>query len=430
MMSVDRVRPEMGLLEEPIVPTRFPETAAKKNPATAMTPAARIAGREGPGEHFVDEDHHDEHRHEAAEDELDVEVLFETGRDLGLAGGLLDVAHGPLDPGGEVLPHLVERVAGADEHAADGDGPDDELPDVGDHVRPGNRGHVRAGTVEPLDELGAEEVHEQGREEPPGEDAAGEVERREARADDVADAQVGGVDAGAGDGHGPADVELRRRGIGAEAHEARAHLPDLQDELLAGCEELDNAEGVKEGSEAHGLEEVLGARAPLLAGLVDLGRGPGFGEGEVGVGDHDPAEERDEQDAEKAADEHQERRFDVGVERVEVRPGADHYEGRDGEDGPGRHGFADRAHGPGDVFLEYGALHQAEHGHSDDRGGVGRRDGHAGPEAEVGVRRPEDDGHDDAEDDRAEGEFPHLGLLGDVGLMAHRALLPGGFSRR
>ncbi len=44
MMRVDRVRPEMGLLEDPIVPTRFPETAAKKKPATAITPAARIAG--------------------------------------------------------------------------------------------------------------------------------------------------------------------------------------------------------------------------------------------------------------------------------------------------------------------------------------------------------------------------------------------------
>ncbi len=33
MISVDKVRPEIGLLEEPIWPTRFPETAAKKNPA-------------------------------------------------------------------------------------------------------------------------------------------------------------------------------------------------------------------------------------------------------------------------------------------------------------------------------------------------------------------------------------------------------------
>ncbi len=324
---------------------------------------------------------------------------------------------------------LIERVAGADEHAADGDRPDDELPDVGDHIRPGDRGHVRARPIEPFDELRTEEVHEQGREEPPGEDAAGEVERRQSRADDVADAEVGGVDAGAGDGHGAADVELRGGRIGPNADEARAHRPDLQDELLAGREELDDAEGVEQGPETHGLEEELGARAALLAGLVDLGRRDGLGEGEVGVGDHDPAEERDEEDAEQAADEHQEGRFDVGVDRVEIRPGADDQKGRDGEDGPGGDGLADRAHGPGDVLLEDGALHQAEDGHADDRGRVGGRDGHAGPQAEIGVRRSEDDGHEDAEDERPQGELPHLGLFGDVGLMAHRALLAGGFIR-
>ena len=59
MMRVERVRPEMGLLDEPIVPTRFPETAAKKNPATAMTTAAMRAERRA-GEDLVDEDHEDE----------------------------------------------------------------------------------------------------------------------------------------------------------------------------------------------------------------------------------------------------------------------------------------------------------------------------------------------------------------------------------
>ena len=43
MMRVERVRPEMGLFDEPIVPTRLPETAAKKKPAMAMTTAARMA---------------------------------------------------------------------------------------------------------------------------------------------------------------------------------------------------------------------------------------------------------------------------------------------------------------------------------------------------------------------------------------------------
>jgi hypothetical protein len=38
--SVERVRPETGLFDEPINPTRFPETAAKKNPSTIITSAA------------------------------------------------------------------------------------------------------------------------------------------------------------------------------------------------------------------------------------------------------------------------------------------------------------------------------------------------------------------------------------------------------
>ena len=156
---------------------------------------------------------------------------------------------------------------------------------------------------------------------------------------------------------------------------------------------------------------------------MDLGRGDRFGEDEVGVGDHDPAQEGDEQDAQKAADEHQGRRLDVGVEGVELRPGAGDDEGRDGEDGPGGDRFADRADGPGDVLLEDRALHEPQDGHADDGRRIGGGDRHAGPEAEVGVGRAEDDGQDEADEDGPEGEFPHVGFFGDVGLMAQGALL-------
>ena len=40
MISVDSVSPEMGLLDDPIMPTRFPDTVAKKNPTISMTTAA------------------------------------------------------------------------------------------------------------------------------------------------------------------------------------------------------------------------------------------------------------------------------------------------------------------------------------------------------------------------------------------------------
>src|SRR5438105_6428949 len=41
--SVHKVKPETGLFDDPIMPTRFPDTAAKKNPRTTMTAAATIA---------------------------------------------------------------------------------------------------------------------------------------------------------------------------------------------------------------------------------------------------------------------------------------------------------------------------------------------------------------------------------------------------
>ena len=43
MSKVESVRPEMGLFEEPIKPTRLPETAAKKKPVMAITMAATMA---------------------------------------------------------------------------------------------------------------------------------------------------------------------------------------------------------------------------------------------------------------------------------------------------------------------------------------------------------------------------------------------------
>ena len=39
-MMVESVSPEIGLLDDPIMPTRFPETVAKKNPTITITTAA------------------------------------------------------------------------------------------------------------------------------------------------------------------------------------------------------------------------------------------------------------------------------------------------------------------------------------------------------------------------------------------------------
>ena len=383
--------------------------------------------RPAAGEDLVDEDHQHEGRREARQDDLDVEVLFEAGGDLGLPGGLLDIAHRSLDAGGQVLSHPEKSVPGPDEHPADGDRADDEFPDVGDHVGPVDVGHGHARPVEPLDELRAEEIHQQGGEETPGQDTAREVESGQAGPDDVADPDVGRIDARTRNGDGASRAERGGFFFGAQAHEAGPDLAHPDDEVLAGGEELDNAQDVEEGPEPHGLEEELGALAAFLPGLVDLGRGHRFREDEVGVGDHDPAEEGHEEDPQQAADEHQGRGLDVGLDGVELQPGPGDEEGRDGEDGPGGHRLPDGADGPGDVLFQDGPPHDPENGHADDGRRVGGGDGHAGPQAEVGVGRPEDDGQHEPDEQRPEGEFPQVRLLGDVRLMAHRTLLAGDF---
>ena len=39
-MIVESVSPEIGLFDEPITPTRYPDTVAKKNPTISITAAA------------------------------------------------------------------------------------------------------------------------------------------------------------------------------------------------------------------------------------------------------------------------------------------------------------------------------------------------------------------------------------------------------
>src|ERR1700677_1142276 len=48
MINVESVRPEMGLFDEPITPTRLPETVAKKNPTINITIAATMPANTRP----------------------------------------------------------------------------------------------------------------------------------------------------------------------------------------------------------------------------------------------------------------------------------------------------------------------------------------------------------------------------------------------
>ncbi len=157
----------------------------------------------------------------------------------------------------------------------------------------------------------------------------------------------------------------------------------------------------------------MAAPESLLAGLVDLARRGRFRERKFRVLDHHTTQQRDEEDAQKTADDHQGARFGPCHGRGKVAPTACHDERGKREHGPGGDRLADRAHGSGDVLLEDGTLEQTQHGHPNDGCRIGGGNRHAGPEPEIRVRRSKDHGHDQAENDGTEGHFPQVRLLGD-----------------
>ena len=83
-ISVESVNPEMGLFEEPIIPTRLPETAAKKKPSTSMTTAATIPPGERAREVEIEHDHADQRDGQSAEHELGAQIEVQAAGGLGL----------------------------------------------------------------------------------------------------------------------------------------------------------------------------------------------------------------------------------------------------------------------------------------------------------------------------------------------------------
>ena len=351
-----------------------------------------------------DEEGHQGREAQAEHDVGEGQVLVDAVHHLLTGSSLLHVRHGAAEARGEALAHFEEGEAGAHEHAADGDGPHDELPD-----RDGEGDPVALRGILGQD-AGRQEIGDDGHQQAPGDDAAGEVQGAEFGPDDVAHAHVGGADAGGAEQHAAADLGLPAvdevDGRGLEAHEP----------FPGGGEELDLHQGLDHSADAHGAEEELGAAAPTGAGLVDLGGGHALGVREFRILHHDAAEQGHEHDAQHAAGEHDQRTGDVVAHGEELRPDAADDEGGDGEDGAGGHGLADAAHGAGHVLFEDGALHELDEGHPDDRRGVGGGDGHAGLQPEVGIGGAEHHGHDEADEHRPQGELPHVLVGGDKGL--------------
>ena len=231
---------------------------------------------------------------DAQEHDLGVEVVFGAVGDFMGGGGFLQVGDGAAHADAELLAHAEQGEAGAHQHAADGDGAHDGEPHV---VRQGGPVHGRARGQIGLDAR-SEEVNEQWNQQAPGDHAAGEIQRGKARPDDVADAEIGGADGGrvegghaAGGDHGCGGgaADAQAAGHGRNPDQDGAHVP----------EDVDLAQEVHHRAEAHVGEEDLGGLGALLSGLVNFRGGDGFGEGELGVLDHDAAQQGDEKNAEQ-----------------------------------------------------------------------------------------------------------------------------------
>ena len=153
-------------------------------------------------------------------------------------------------------------------------------------------------------DLGSEQEHQQRHEQAPGQQAAGEVQRAQFGADDVADPEIGRANVRC--------LERRDASGGQLGHAAPCPsilihmrstlLPSiayLDDEIPRRGKELRRTGQVDPGAQDHGLDEIHRSAESLLAGLVDLGCRSRFRERKVRVLDHDATQQRYEEDAQK-----------------------------------------------------------------------------------------------------------------------------------
>jgi hypothetical protein len=151
--------------------------------------------------------------------------------------------------------------------------------------------------------------------------------------------------------------------------------------------------------------------------FVDFPRSDGFGERELGVLDHHPAENRDEENSQHPADDHDRRRFEIVTPRCELGPEACNEKRGQRENRPRCDRFTDRTHRTGEVLFENRALEHAEQRHPDHGRRIRRRNRHTRLQAEVRVRRPKDHAHHQPDEQRPERKLPHLGVGGHVRLV-------------
>ena len=191
-----------------------------------------MAPRRSQGEEEVERDHRGEDDAEAEEDDLAVEVALGAIDGLVLRGGFFRSRMARLMPAPRLL-RILKSVSWrrrACRRRRSGGRCDTRL--AGDGVAQAIAGG------QGLASCGPEEVDEQRHEQAPGQDAAGEVQRAEARADDVADAEVGGADGGSGERADAAGRDEARRLGELDEASLPMSLPTLMKKSFGG-EELE-----------------------------------------------------------------------------------------------------------------------------------------------------------------------------------------------
>ncbi len=261
------------------------------------------------------------------------------------------------------------------------------------------------------DGVGRREHHDERDEPDPREHAARDQDARDARTDDVADAQVLGRDLAA-------DGRRRQETVGLLDRQRRRLGDDVEDLLQDGVQARD-AQPVVSGSRQ--------AAAALTCDQHGRARGPlGIGERRVLLDDQRPAQRDHHQHAQHAA--HQRQRQDRPVREIadaDALAGrgvaAQEQEAGQGEHDAGGDRFARRADRLHDVVLQDGrlaeSLEQRDRQHRDrDR----CRHRQPGLQRQVDRRRAEDDAEQRADDDRLDGELGDHLVRGDVGFGERR----------
>ena len=172
-------------------------------------------------------------------------------------------------------------------------------------------------------------------------------------------------------------------------------------------------EDLDERAESHGAKKVARRVAGAVAGLDDIGAGDALRERQPRFDAQRPPQQDDEEHADQAASQQDERslpvvRFEVGPQVRATDIGQE--EGGDGEDGAGHQRFAHRGSGTGDVLFEHATFEpgQTEKRERDHGGGNGRRHGLPGLHPQVGVGRSEYEREEEAE---AYGFHRHFRLV-------------------